>query len=182
MDEDPGGAKPIGSVYSYDGSGPPRVLFGGVRISNSLAFSPDGRKMFFADTPRRCIEICDYAPDSGAVGARRPFVSSFEGAGYPDGSTVDAEGCLWNAEWGGGRVVRYTPAGRIDRAVALPCRNVTCCAFGGRDLRTLYVTTARHGLTPGQLVSEPYAGSLFAIDAGVTGLPDARFSGAGEWT
>ena len=182
MDENTEGAKPIGSVYSYDGSGTPRELFHGIRISNSIAFSPDGQKMFFADTPNRRIDICDYDPESGQVGPLRPFVSISESEGYPDGSAVDAEGCLWNAEWGGGRVVRYTPTGRIDRWIALPCRNITCCAFGGRDLRTLYVTTARYGLTSEQLASEPDAGSLFAMEVGVAGLPDTRFAGVGKWS
>jgi L-arabinonolactonase len=182
MDEDPAGSKPIGSVWSYNGAGEPRILFGGVRISNSLAFSPDGRKLFFTDTPERRIDVCEYDPDLGAAGPRRPFVSAIEGDGYPDGSAVDADGFLWNAEWGGGRVVRYSPTGRVDRVVSLPCRYATCCAFGGSDLRTLYITTARHDMNAEQLAREPHAGSLFAVDAGVAGLPDAPFVGAARWT
>jgi L-arabinonolactonase len=181
MDENPGGAEPIGSVWSYDGVEPPRALFGGVRISNSIAFSPDGRKLYFANTPTRRIDLYDYDPDVGTVGDRRLFVPGIAGEGYPDGSTVDADGCLWNAEWGGGRVVRYTPEGRIDRIVPLPCRYVTCCAFGGPDLSTLYITTARHDLDLGQLSMEPHAGSLFGLDAGVVGLSDARFNGSDRW-
>ena len=88
---------------------------------------------------------------------------------------MDADGCLWNAEWGGGRVVRYTPDGRVDRAVALPCAQVTCCAFGGAGLDQLFVTTARTGLDAAALAREPQAGALFVIDAGVAGLADTPF-------
>ena len=173
MDEQPSGATPIGRVYSCDRLGNPRELFSGVRITNSICFSPDGKRMYFADTPSRLIEVFHYEPDTGVVSGRRPFAEVPAPAGFPDGSTVDADGCLWNAEWGGSRVVRYTPDGRIDRTIAIPSRNVTCCTFGGRDLRTLYLTSARNTLTAPHLTDEPLAGSLFAIDAGVAGLPDA---------
>ena len=101
--------------------------------------------------------------------------ATIEGPGSPDGSTVDGDGCLWNAEWGGGRVVRYTPHGRIDRIVELPCAQVTCCAFGGDKLDRLFVTTARTGLDSTALAREPQAGALFAVDAGVQGLADTAF-------
>ena len=145
MDEAPSGARPIGQVYAYEGGTSPRALVSGVRIANSIAFSPDGRRMYFADTPTKIIRCYDYDLDSGDLSAERTFAAP-QGPGAPDGSTVDADGCLWNAEWGGGRVVRYTPDGRVDRAVALPCSQVTCCAFGGARLDRLYVTTARIGL------------------------------------
>ena len=168
MDEDPG-RQPIGQVYSYDGGASPRALISGVRISNSIAFSPDGRRMYFADTPTKVIRCYDYDPDSGDVSGERTF-AEVQGPGAPDGSTVDADGCLWNAEWGGGRVVRYTPDGRVDRAIALPCAQVTCCAFGGAELDQLFVTTARTGLDAAALAGQPQAGALFVIDAGVVGL------------
>jgi sugar lactone lactonase YvrE len=97
------------------------------------------------------------------------------GPGYPDGSTVDADGCLWNAEWGGGRVVRYAPDGRVDRVIALPCAQVTCCAFGGDKLNQMFVTTARTGLDGAALAGQPLAGALFAIEVGVAGLADTPF-------
>ncbi len=173
MDEDPG-HRPIGQVYSYDGGASPRALISGVRTSNSIAFSPDGRRMYFADTPTKVIRCYDYDPDSGDVAGERTF-AEVQGPGAPDGSTVDADGCLWNAEWGGGRVVRYTPDGRVDRAIALPCAQVTCCAFGGARLDQLFVTTARTGLDAAALAAQPHAGALFVIDAGVTGLADTPF-------
>ena len=171
MDEDPSGARPLGHIWSF-GGGRARVLASGVRIANSIAFSPDGRRMYFADTPEKRIRLYDYDLDSGVLSGERVFVT-VEGPGFPDGSTVDAEGCLWNAEWGGGRVVRYRPDGRVDRALALPASQVTCCAFGGARLDRLYVTTARTGLDPSTLAAEPHAGALFAFDVGVSGLADA---------
>ena len=177
MDEAKTGAEPIGQVWSLAAGSPPQVLFSGVRISNSIAFSPDGRRMYFADTPLRTIFCFDYDGERGAVANRRVFAQTAEGGGYPDGSTVDSEGCLWNAEWDGGRVVRYTPDGRIDRVVALPCSRATCCAFGGADLATLFVTSAAGGLDDKRRAAEPHAGALFAVNVGVRGLADAPFGG-----
>jgi L-arabinonolactonase len=174
MDENSDGARPIGQVYAYEGGARPRVLASGVRIANSIAFSPDGRLMYFADTPTKAIRCYDYDPDSGDLTGERTF-AVVQGPGAPDGSTVDEDGCLWNAEWGGGRVVRYAPDGRVDRAVALPCAQVTCCAFGGASLDRLFVTTARTGLDAASLAREPHAGALFAIDPGVGGLADTPF-------
>jgi sugar lactone lactonase YvrE len=176
MDEDPN-ARPIGQVYAYGGGANPRARFSGVRTSNSIAFSPDGRRMYFTDTPTKIIRCYDYDLDSGEVTGERTF-AVVQGPGSPDGSTVDADGCLWNAEWGGGRVVRYRPDGRVDRAVALPCSQVTCCGFGGARLDRLFVTTARTALDATALAGEPHAGALFAIDAGVGGLADTPFHAA----
>ena len=175
MDENPNGSEPIGQVWSYDGKSAPRVLFGGVRISNSIAFSPDGRLMYFADTPNRRIDVFDYDPLSGTPSNRRIFVACDEAGGYPDGSTIDAEGCLWNAEWGGSRVVRYKPEGKIDQIIHVPAPLVTCCAFGGHDLRTLYITTARVGMDAKQIQSAPLSGSLFKAELDVAGLGDTEF-------
>ena len=176
MDEAPDGAKPIAGVWTYDGRSPPRALFGDVRISNSIAFSPDGRTMYFADTPTRTILAFDYDDGESRVSNRRVFAVT--DVGFPDGSTVDAEGCLWNAEWDGARVVRYRPDGRVDRVLALPCARATCCAFGGPNLSTLFITSARVGLDEAALVAQPLAGALFAADVGVTGLADTPFAGA----
>lgn len=176
MDEDPH-ARPIGQVYSYAAGPAPRPLASGVRIANSIAFSPDGRRMYFADTPTKIIRAYDYDLDSGELSGERMF-AAVQGPGSPDGSTVDSDGCLWNAEWGGARVVRYTPDGRVDRVVDLPCSQVTCCAFGGDKLDWLFVTTARTGLDAAALAREPHAGELFAVDASVRGLADTPFPGA----
>ena len=170
-------ARPIGQVYSYEAGAAPRALISGVRIANSIAFSPDGRRMYFTDTPTKIIRAYDYDRATGELSGERTFVS-LAGPGSPDGSTVDSDGCLWNAEWGGGRVVRYTPDGRVDRVIEAPCSRVTCCAFGGARLDTLFITTARTGLDSAALAREPLAGALFAVDVGVRGLADTLFPAA----
>jgi L-arabinonolactonase len=170
-------ARPIGQIYSYGGGPAPRSLASGVRIANSIAFSPDGRRMYFADTPTKIIRVYDYDLDSGELSHERTF-ATLQGPGSPDGSTVDSDGCLWNAEWGGGRVVRYTPDGRVDRVVDLPCSHVTCCAFGGAKLDQLFVTTAWTGLDSAALARQPHAGALFAVDPGARGLADTPFPAA----
>lgn len=178
MHESDTGATPIAEVWSYAGvagQGPTR-LFDGVRISNSIAFSPDGTRMYFADTPQRTIWLFRYERESGTVSDRRVFVQT-TGPGYPDGSCVDADGCLWNAEWDGGRVVRYAPDASIDRIIEFPASRMTCPAFGGTDLSTLFVTSARGGLDAQALAREPLAGSLFAVRPGVSGLRDTPFAG-----
>ena len=98
------------------------------------------------------------------------------GAGRPDGSCVDADGCLWNAEYGGWRLVRYSPAGKVDRIIDLPVANPTCC-FGGVNLDILYVTSARQRLSAGELDAQPLAGSVLALRTGSQGLPESRFAG-----
>lgn len=178
MDEDPKGARPIGQIWSYAAGSMPRRIASGVRIANSISFSPDGRRMYFADTPEKRIRCYDYDPDSGEISGERTF-AEVAGPGYPDGSTVDADGCLWNAEWGGGRVVRYTPEGRADRVLSLPCSRITCCAFGGVSLDRLFVTSATTGLDATALAAELHAGALFVFDVGVRGLLDKPFPGAG---
>jgi L-arabinonolactonase len=123
------------------------------------------------------IRAYDYDPGSGRLSNSRIFHRLVEGTGLPDGSTVDAEGGLWNARWQGHRVVRHRPDGSVDRAVELPVPNVTCVALGGPDLDTLYITTARQGLSDAALEAAPSAGGLFAVPAGVRGLPEPIFLG-----
>jgi len=166
---------PVGSLYRFDAGLECTKLRNAIIIPNSLAFSPDGRTMYFADTLRHTIWAYDY--DAGSGAARHERVFAHTGAGWPDGSCVDADACLWNAEYGGSRLVRYTPAGKVDRSVALPVANPTCCCFGGEDLGTLYVTTATQGLAPEDLARQPLAGSVLALRPGVQGLAESRFAG-----
>jgi len=151
--------------------------FDEIFVPNSLAFSPDDRIMYFSDTHRHLIWTCAYDLATGQAGERRIFSDLRERQGRPDGSAIDADGCLWNCEYGGGRVVRYTPDGVVDQVVTLPATNATCCAFGGADLRTLYITTATQRLTPEDLERQPLAGSVFAARVTIPGLPEARFGG-----
>ena len=119
----------------------------------------------------------DYDHETGTLSNRRRFVD-LKGTGIgPDGSTIDTEGYLWNAQWDGWRLARYAPDGRLDRFVELPVQKPTSCMFGGADMRTLYVTSAIWDLTPAELAKQPYAGGLFALDVGVGGVPEPRFAG-----
>jgi sugar lactone lactonase YvrE len=171
VDETP--RQPAGALYRLSPSLDCAAMRAGVTIPNSLAWSPDGRTMYFADTPQKKIFAFDYDA-AGQPANERIFAAT---AGFPDGSCVDAEGCLWNAEYGGWRVVRYTPAGKIDRVVELPVANPTCCCFGGAALDTLYITTAAQHLKESDLARQPLAGSLFAARPVVKGLPESRFAG-----
>jgi L-arabinonolactonase len=153
-----------------------RLLDGGFRTANSIAFSPDGRTMYFADSPRRTLEAIAYDPATGAVGTRR-VLAHIEGPGVPDGACTDAEGFVWVTVWEGYRVERWSPDGRLVATVHVPVRKPTCCAFGGADLDVLYVTTSRLGSTDAELEREPTSGSLYALRPGVRGLPDTPFAG-----
>src|SRR5258708_7010066 len=115
--------------------------------------------------------------ETGTVANERVFVDTKDRVGRPDGSTVDAEDCLWNAEYGGGRICRYTPDGRLDRVIEMPVTQPTSCAFGGAGLETLYITTARQRLNPQQIEQQPLAGALFAVRPGVSGVPEPSFAG-----
>jgi len=166
---------PVGSLYRFDADLRCTKLRNAIVIPNSLAFSPDNRTLYFADTNRHTIWAWDYDLASGAATNERVFADT--GSGRPDGSCVDAEGCLWNAEYGAWRLVRYTPQGKVDSVIQMPVANPTCCCFGGEALDTLYVTTATQRLAPEDLAKQPLAGSLLALRPGARGLPEARFAG-----
>lgn len=168
---------PTGALYRLDPDLTCRRMELGIGISNSLAWGPDDRVFYFADTLRRTIFAYDFDVETGAIGNRRVFTDCRDQPGDPDGSTVDAEGYLWNAQWDGWRVVRYAPNGRIDRIVDLPVQKPTSCMFGGPDLATLYVTSAVWDLTAEALAKQPHAGGVFALDVGLRGLPETRFAG-----
>lgn len=167
---------PVGSLYRLDPDGRCTHMRKDIFVPNSIAWSPEDRVMYFADTHRNLIWAYDFDLARGVMRNEQVFVDGSNHPGRPDGSCVDADGCLWNAEYGGSRVVRYTPAGRIDRVVELPVSNVTCCCFGGKDLDTLYISTARQKMTPEHLAREPLAGNIFACRPGVRGLPEARYA------
>ena len=176
MDES-GSGEPISNVYRVYADRSVHQIISGVACANSTCFSPDGRVMYFADTPTGQIWAYDYDTDTGTVTNRRVFADFSDQPGLPDGSIVDAEGFLWNAQWNGSRVVRYRPDGTVDRIVDMPVMNPTCVAFGGKDLDVLYVTTARYLMTPEQIDAEPLSGGLFALKTDVQGLPEPKFSG-----
>lgn len=162
-----------GALYRV-GDGESIRVFDSLFIPNSLAVSPNNDILYFTQTSDRIIFEFKLRPD-GELGSGKRFVE-VDAPGFPDGACVDADGCLWSAQWGASRVVRYTPEGVIDRIVELPVSNVTCAALGGTDLKTLFVTTARHRLEEAELAAQPLAGSVFAIGVGVGGLPEPRLS------
>jgi sugar lactone lactonase YvrE len=144
----------------------------GIHIANTVTVTADGRTLLLADSRLQTI----FAHDTAHPRRKRVFART-EGDIAPDGSALDAEGFLWNAQWGGARLVRYAPDGAVDRIVAMPVSQPTSCAFGGPDLSTLYVTSAREGLSEADLARQPLAGSLFAFEPGVVGLPLPAFAG-----
>jgi sugar lactone lactonase YvrE len=168
---------PTGSLWRLDPDRSCTAMRPDVIVPNSIAWSPDDRVMYFADTYRHHILAFDFDADAGAIANARLFADCSGRAGRPDGSAIDAEGCLWNAEYGGGRLVRYRPDGVIDRTIAMPVSQPTCCAFGGPDLDLLFVTSATQRLAETDLAAQPLAGALFVVRPGVKGLPEARFGG-----
>ena len=161
-------------LYSFDCSSGFRQHLRDVRISNSLCLSPDGRKLYFADSPTRTIRVFELNERDGTLGPGRVFVQTPVGAD-PDGATIDAEGCLWSAHWGAGCVVRYTPEGQVDRTLRVPASQPTCVCFGGPDLDVLCVTTARIGLSEASSRTQPNAGDVFLYRVGVKGLAEAEY-------
>mmetsp|Transcript_24618 Transcript_24618/g.30717 ORF Transcript_24618/g.30717 Transcript_24618/m.30717 type:complete len:301 (-) Transcript_24618:54-956(-) len=147
-----------------------------VRCANSTCFSPDGRTMYFTDSPSKQILAFDYNVDTGEASNKRVFVNIVSDDAVADGSTVDSLGYLWNAEWNSGLIRRYTPDGTLDRTVRIPtAKRLTCLSFGGKDLDTLYITSASIDLTETELKEQPDAGALFALKVDVTGIPEPRF-------
>ncbi|MEZ0214551.1 MAG: SMP-30/gluconolactonase/LRE family protein [Xanthobacteraceae bacterium] len=170
-------AEGAGVLYRFDAGYECERLFGDIHIPNCLAWSPDGRLMYFADTARGAIYRYRYDADSGALGPRELFATTSTKPGRPDGGTVDAEGFLWCTDYGGWTITRYDPNGRIERIVTLPVEQPTSCAFGGANLDILYVTTAAQRLSPEQLARQPHAGKVLALDTGARGLPEPLFEG-----
>lgn len=165
---------PEGVLYRLESGKALESVRSGICIPNSLAWSPDGRTMYFADSLRYSIFAYDFDAASGDIRNEHVFCTTVP-PGFPDGSTVDAEGFLWNAEFNASRVVRYAPDGRVDRVIDVPTRRPTCCAFGGPDLDILYITTCSQQMTSAELAAEPLAGALFACQPGVRGIAEPRF-------
>ncbi len=170
-------SQPLGSLYRLDPDGTVTLMQDGAVVSNGIGWSPDDRTMYFTDSVVRTIWAFDFDPGSGAIANRRIFAEAPDGTGYPDGLTVDSEGFIWSAVWDGWRIVRYDPAGRIDREVVVPVQRPTSCMLGGPDLKTLYVTSASIHLDAGALERGPLAGGLFALEVDTAGLPEPRFAG-----
>ena len=167
-----------GSLYRLDQDGRVTRALSDVTISNGLAWSADDDRMYFIDSPTQRVDVFDYDAASATLSGRREVAAIPEEAGMPDGMTIDADGFLWVALWGGGAVWRIDPDdGRVVEIFEVPTSQVTSCVFGGADLRDLYITTAAIGLSPDALAAQPLAGSLFRCRPGVQGTPTSAYRG-----
>lgn len=168
----------MASLYVLQTDHTVRKVLGGVSTSNGLDWSPDQTRMYYIDTPTMKVRAFDFDGAAGTIANERELIRFPEGVGRPDGMTADTEGMLWIAHWDGGRVSRWNPdTGELLEAVPLPVDRVTSCAFGGAELDTLFITTARHGLAQEALNEQPHAGSLFALRPGVEGRPANHYAG-----
>ncbi len=158
-----------GRLFRIRASGESNLEVSDIGISNTLCWSPIGDRFYFGDTLKNEIYLWDYDLPSGTIRNQRPFFSGFD-RGLPDGSAMDRDGYLWNARYGGGCIVRVAPDGSVDRVIEMPVSNITTCTFGGPNMKTLYVTTARGGSG-----AERLSGGLFAIEVEVRGLPENVF-------
>lgn len=165
-----------GPLWRYDGGGRWTAVTDIVRTSNGLAWSPDGRTMYHADTRKKTVWAYDYDASSGGMENKREFVKvDIPGASGPDGATVDRDGFYWVAVFGGGCVLRFDPEGKQERRIDMPCRYPTMPAFGGAGLDTLYVTSANHPMPEAERAAHPQEGALFRMPAPVPGLAEALF-------
>lgn len=171
FDERPG----AGSLYRLEPSGRVERVLTGLSISNGMDWTEDRSRMFFIDSPTQRVDMFDFDDATGAIRRRRTFCE-VTGDGVPDGMTVDADGGVWVAVWGGSCVRRYSPSGALVESIEVPASQVTSCAFGGSDLRDLYITSAAGGLTTEQRLHEPHAGALFVCRPDANGRPSNRFA------
>jgi len=174
MDESGDGA-PISTVIRVNSNFSIDLLISNIACANSICFSPDGKTMYFADTPENKIESYHY--DDNGVSDNSVLHNCIDRPGVPDGSTVDVEGYLWNAEWNGGCVSRYSPNGQLVQVVNVPVPNPTCVALGGENMDILYITTSRQMMSNAMLCEYPDAGGLFSIKVSNKGIEESVFAG-----
>lgn len=164
-----------GALYCLDQQLQVASKVSGLTISNGLCWSPDSTVMYHTDTPSRRIHAYDFDAATGAIANQRCLVRTEKGC-FPDGSSVDAEGYIWNAQWGASQVVRYSPEGEVDFVLPLPVSQPTCVAFGGPKLDRLFVTSATQGFDEQTLSAEPEAGNVLVFQTNISGIADARFT------
>ncbi len=170
-DDRAGGA----NLYRYTADGELTAMQDGLTISNGLDWSLDGRTFYLTDSPTRTIFAYDFDRASGNISNRRDFINVPEDKGVPDGLTVDSEGCLWVAHWGGYCIVRYTPDGKLDREIEMPTQHTTSCMFGGDDYKTLFITSAASNVDQESILPEPN-GFVFSLEVGIAGRPQNLFA------
>lgn len=166
-----------GALYRLDPDRTVTRVLDGVTISNGMDWTADGARMYYIDTLRRTIDVFDFDAERGLISGRRTVVAVPEDAGLPDGMTLDEEGRIWVALWGGSAVRCYSAEGKLLEVVEVPASQTTSCCFGGEDLGVLYITSARDGLSEEQLTREPGAGGVFAVRCGARGRAARRFAG-----
>jgi xylono-1,5-lactonase len=174
-----GCTQPTGALYRFDAKQRCTLAFdAGYAVTNGPTWSLDGRTMFFNETPAQRIHAFDFDPDTGELSNQRLWLRFDKGDGHPDGMTTDASGRLWIAHWGAACVTCHDPESAAELArIALPTSHITNVAFGGADLRTLFITSARFELSPEQLDNQPLAGALFAIDIDSPGRAASLYAG-----
>ena len=165
--------EPLGTLYRLDSGRTLTPVVPGMTVSNGIGWSPDGTRMYYNDSPMRRIDVFDYDQATGEASQRRMFADLSAERGFPDGLTVDADGCVWVAMFAGSTLRRFTPAGRPDAVIPLPVSQPTSVAFGGPGMADLFVTTAYRDLTDEQRQGEPLAGRLLRLRPGPVGLPSS---------
>jgi sugar lactone lactonase YvrE len=176
---DDGNAAPCaGRLHRLEGDRSVTTALSGLSLANGMDWSPDGRTLYLIDSLSGGIDAFDFDLATGALGARRRAVELGlqRGQAFADGMCVDCDGCLWTAIWGTGEVRRYTPEGKLERTLATPVSQPTSCAFAGPSLDVLVITSAWHRMTPAQRAAEPHAGSIFAMDPGMSGMAVHAFA------
>ena len=176
MDERPD-KEPVAALYRLDGDGTCERMVEGLVISNGLAWSPDGGTLYHSDSRLQFIHAYDYDPTTGIIDHRRVIAEPSDTLGRPDGAAVDAEGRYWSCAVSAGRINRFWPDGRLDGWIEVPVPAPTMCCFAGPELKTLYVTSKRFGLSEEELAANPKSGGLFSADVGVPGVPIEKFKG-----
>ena len=170
--------KGAGSLYCLYPDMTVRTMATGLTTSNGMAWSPDAKTLYFIDSSDSTVYAFDYDVETGDITNRKALITIPATEGKPDGMTIDEEGMLWIAHWGGGKITRWEPAGaRLVKSFKLPVPQVSSCAFGGLHLDELYITSARIGLTEEELKSSPHSGALFRVKPGVKGRPEPVFAG-----
>jgi sugar lactone lactonase YvrE len=166
--------EPTGRIYCVSEVGPARPFDGGFMCPNAMCWSPDDSTFYVADSGSGWLYAYEFDSRAVTIGRRRDFCR-LDGLGIPDGAAVDSTGYIWNARWGAGAIARISPTGELDRLVSIAASNPTACCFGGPSLNTLYITSARYGLTHAQLAEQPFAGGVFAVTTDVPGIDKPPF-------
>jgi len=163
------------ALYRLDAAGNCQLMESGIGISNGLGWSPDNHIMYYTDSIKHQIYAYDFDFERGMIRNQRVFAQTPDDY-VPDGLTVDLEGFVWSAKWDGWKVVRYAPDGSVDLEIQVPVQRPTSCAFGGPELKHLYITSARTGLTPEEIEKQPEAGCVFVLETDTQGLPEPRYA------